>query len=481
MEARGGNSYFTDGAVRFAYRGIDDVRVLLPDLAPLLAAEIAIGSYTEENYLRDLVDVSRGQTDLPLAETVVRQSFPTMRWLCEQGLQFQLLIGQQAFRVGGRYRFWGGLILGAEGKGVEWITCLFERIQAVGIDVWYGARAEQLLTDGESRVAGVRVRRGAGDYVAVRCGAVVLASGGFEANPEWRARYLGPDWDLARVRGTEFNTGDGIRMALELGAQPYGNWSGCHAVASDLAAPPHGGDRSTSDIFKRHSYPLGILVNEGGERFVDEGADYRNYTYAKYGKEVLRQPNQVAHQIFDAKVAPLLRHEYRHECATRVEADTLEELAGYLGIDLEVFMRTVREFNRAVQDGPFDPAAKDGKRTIGIDPPKSNWALPIDTPPFLGFPVTCGITFTFGGIRIDSQTQVIDTEGVPIPGLFAAGELVGGLFYGNYPGGSGLMAGSVFGRIAGAEAARYAHAASSVRGPSAPAAGKSQSSDPSSM
>lgn len=282
----------------------------------------------------------------------------------------------------------------------------------------------------------------------------MLACGGFEANPEWRARYLGPDWELARVRGTRHNTGDGIRMALEIGAQPYGHWSSCHAVAWDLNAPEFG-DRKVLDLFQKHSYPLGIIVNLRGERFVDEGADFRNLTYAKYGREILRQPQRAAFQLFDQKVVPLLREEYRIREATRAEAATLEELARKLEIDPRGLVRTVEAFNRAVQPGEFNPAILDGKGTRGITPPKSNWALPLDTPPFVGYAVTCGITFTFGGLRITPSAEVLDLEDRPVPGLYAAGELVGGLFYHNYPGGAGLMAGAVFGRIAGQGAARH--------------------------
>jgi tricarballylate dehydrogenase len=268
-----------------------------------------------------------------------------------------------------------------------------------------------------------------------------------------RARYLGPDWELAKVRGTQFNTGDGIRISLDIGAMPYGHWSSCHAVAWDLNAPPCG-NRRIGDLYQKHSYPFGLIVNINGERFVDEGADFRNYTYAKYGREILKQPQRVAFQLFDARVQSLLRDEYRIAQVTKATANTIDELAVTLGVDREGLARTVEEFNTAVQPGSFDPTRLDGKRTEGIAPPKSNWALPLDTPPYTGYAVTCGITFTFGGLRINRDAQVLDSEGQPIPGLYAAGEIVGGLFYYNYAGGSGLMAGSVFGKIAGASAAR---------------------------
>jgi tricarballylate dehydrogenase len=307
------------------------------------------------------------------------------------------------------------------------------------------------MTNEAGAVTGVVVR-GPGGLETLPARAVVLASGGFEANVEMRTRYLGPNWDMARVRGTPYNTGDGIRMALDVGAQPWGHWSGCHSVQWDLNAPWHG-DRKVGDNFQKHSYPVGIIVNIRGERFVDEGADFRNYTYVKYGREVIQQPRRAAFQIFDQKVLPLLREEYRIREVTKAEASTFEELAHKLEIDVDGFVRTVRAYNAAVQPGTFNPAVKDGKGTKGITPPKSNWAQPLDTPPYVGYAVTTGITFTFGGLRITPSGQVIDSEQRPIPGLYACGELIGGLFYNNYPGGAGLMAGAVLGRLAGRSAA----------------------------
>jgi tricarballylate dehydrogenase len=322
--------------------------------------------------------------------------------------------------------------------------------------VRYEAGARRLLVDDRGAITGVVVR-GPGGIQEVRARAVVLACGGFEANPEWRTRYLGADWELARVRGTRHNVGDGIRMALDIGAQPYGHWSGCHAVAWDVNAPEFG-DRKVLDLFQKHSYPLGLIVNIRGERFVDEGADFRNYTYAKYGREILRQPRRTAWQLFDQKTVPLLREEYRIREVTRVEAGTIEELAARCEIDAIGLSGTVREFNQAVQEGAFNPAVLDGKGTRGVTPPKSNWAQRLDAPPYVAYGVTCGITFTFGGLRVDGRAAVLDTEDHVIPGLFAAGELVGGIFYHNYPGGSGLMAGATFGKLAGEHAARHAQA-----------------------
>ncbi|HXN55143.1 MAG TPA: FAD-binding protein, partial [Myxococcales bacterium] len=230
-------------------------------------------------------------------------------------------------------------------------------------------------------------------------------------------------------------------------------WSGCHAVFWDAGAPPTG-DWELTNQHSKLGYPLGLIVNREGRRFVDEGADFRNYTYAKYGAEILRQPGAIAYQLYDQKVLPLLRKdEYEIAGATRVEAASMRALAEKLGIG-PALERTVEAYNAAVQPGAFNPADMDGKCTVGIEPPKSNWAQKLDQPPFVAYPVTVGITFTFGGLRIDTAARVLDGSNRPIPGLHAAGELVGGLFFHNYPGGSGLMAGAVFGRRAGETAAR---------------------------
>jgi tricarballylate dehydrogenase len=449
---RGGNTAFTAGAMRFAYDGLDDLRKVMPDLSADEIARTDFGTYPEAKFFDDMARVTEFRADPDLVELLVTRSLDTMVWLRSKGIRFQPMYGRQAFKVDGRFKFWGGLTVEAWGGGPGLIAQESQAAEARGIRILYEARAQSLIADDDG-VHGV-VARVAGRTTEIAARAVVLAAGGFEANAEWRTRYLGPGWDLAKVRGTRFNTGDGIRMALDVGAMPWGNWSGCHAVGWERNAPPHG-DLEVGDGFQKHSYPFGIMVNADGLRFVDEGADFRNYTYAKYGQVILRQPQQFAWQVFDAKVVHLLRDEYRIRQVTKVRADTLEDLAAKLdGVDPEQFLATMRDYNKAVrQDVPFNPTVKDGRSTAGLAVPKSNWANTIDQPPFEAYAVTCGITFTFGGLRIDTNAQVVDTDGRPIGGLFAAGELVGGLFYFNYPGGTGLMSGAVFGRIAGGSAA----------------------------
>ncbi len=445
---RGGNSRFTAGAMRTVYDGVDDLKRLMPDLGPEELARTDFGSYPRERFYDDMGRITRYRADPELAAALIDDSFATLDWMRGHGVRFLPLYGRQSFEVAGRVRFWGGLTVEAVGGGPGLVDNLTAAAERGGVTLRYGARVDGLDTRA-GRVVGVRL----GDE-RLAADAVVLACGGFEANAAWRARYLGPGWALARVRGTRFNTGDGIRMALAAGAASRGHWSGCHAVGWDLNAPEFG-DLSVGDGFQKHSYPFGIMVNADGARFVDEGADFRNYTYARYGGEILRQPGQLAWQIFDGRVAHLLRDEYRIRQVTRATADTLEALAPQLeGVDPTRFLRTVAEFNAAVDTGtPFDPTVKDGRATRGLALEKSNWANPLDTPPFQAFGVTCGITFTFGGLHVDASARVIAEDGNPIPGLFGAGELVGGLFYFNYPGGSGLTAGAVFGRRAGAHAA----------------------------
>ena len=449
---RGGNGFFTAGGFRFGFNSFEEICEIVGDLSDEEKASMTIDPYTNDDFYDDLMRVTEDLADPDLALLLVRESQPTVRWMRGRGIRWIPMFGRQAYKVDGKFKFWGGLVLEAVGGGPGLIDMEYESAQKAGVQVRFETKATRLITDDRGAITGIAVRTPAGAET-IETGAVVLACGGFEANVEMRTRYLGPNWDMARVRGTPYNTGDGIRMALDIGAQPWGHWSGCHSVQWDFNAPWHG-DRKVGDNFQKHSYPVGLIVNIKGERFVDEGMDFRNYTYVRFGKEVIHQPRRAAFQIFDQKVLHLLREEYRIREVTKAEANTFEELAQKLEIDVEGFVRTMKAYNAAVQPGPFNPAIKDGKTTKGITPPKSNWAQPLDTPPYVGYAVTTGITFTFGGLRITPAGQVLDLEQREITGLFAAGELVGGIFYNNYPGGSGLMAGAVFGRIAGRSAAQ---------------------------
>src|SRR5215469_10653654 len=352
--AHGGNSCFTGGAFRVVYHGFDDLARLIPDISDHELANVDVGTYTEEQYFDDMGRMTEYRCDPDLTEILIRQSFEAGVWMRDKGVRFQLGLGRQAFQVDGKFKFWGGLACHIWGGGKELMKALHTRAARDGITVAYETPAIALLSD-DSGVAGVRARQN-GRLRDFNAKAVVLACGGFEANPEMRARYLGPNWDLAKVRGTRFNTGHGLKMALDLGAAVHGHWSGAHSVAWDLNAPPYG-DLDVGDRFQKHNYPFGIVVNARGERFLDEGADFHSYTYAKYGGEILKQPGMFAWQIFDQKAVHLLRDEYRIPRTTKEKADTFEDLAGKLeGVDAHRFLETVQAFNAAQRpEVPFNP------------------------------------------------------------------------------------------------------------------------------
>jgi tricarballylate dehydrogenase len=454
ISERGGNSIYTDGKMRVVYDGLDDILALSPDLSPDEIARSDFGRYTEEEFFDDMARITQNRTDPDLCEILVKQSRETLRWMKANGVRFHPNYGRQAYRVDGKFRFWGGAPIVVSGGGQGLVDALFKSAEKKGIEIVYNAWARELIHS-DRGVSGV-VAKIDGETRTIRAGAVILACGGFEANTEWRSRYLGSGWDLAKVRGTKYNTGDGLAMALRIGAQPYGHWSGCHATGWERYASDFG-DLIQTPNFQRHSYTFGIMVNADGRRFLDEGADFRSYTYAKYGHLVLEQPGQYAWQIYDSKVSHLLLDEYRTRQVTKVTANTLEELADKMeDVNKAQLLKTVCDFNAAVRtDVPFNPNIKDGRCAPGLDVPRSNWANRIDTPPFEAYAITCGITFTFGGVRINTEGQVLDTNHEVIPGLFAAGEMVGGIFYFNYPGASGLTSGAVFGRLAGSRAAHY--------------------------
>jgi tricarballylate dehydrogenase len=462
LEDRGGNSTFTAGGFRFCHDGIEDLRTdILDDMTPGEYESIGnLPPLSEEKFMDILMDVTEHQADEDLANILISRSRETMRWLRSHKLRFIPMFGRQSFKIDGKHHFYGGVNIEAVGGGWGLVDMLVTAAERMGITIRYETGLRDLLQAESGEVTGVRAF-GPDGYENLHARAVVLACGGFESNPEMRVRYLGPGWELCRVRGTQHNTGDGINAALRIGARPHGGWSSCHAVQWDISAPPYG-DRVVLDNFQKHSYIIGIVVNMEGKRFIDEGADFRNHTYAKYGKEVMKQPGRAAVQIFDAKTHDNVRDEYRIREVTKASSDTIEGLAEQLDIDVEGLKAEIAAYNAACPPDAFgtsyNPSGLDGVGTKGLAVPKSNWALPIDTPPYHGYVVTCGITFTFGGLMIDTDARVLDLAQRPILSLYAAGELVGGLFYQNYPGGTGLLNGSVFGRLAGKNAGQLAKA-----------------------
>ena len=471
----GGNTTFTAGAYRTVFAGLGDVLPLVDNVTPDLASRIDMQAYTEADFMDDLKRVTNGRTHPDLAQELVRESNETTKWLAKNGVQFQLSFNRQAYELDGRFKFWGGMVLSVRdgGKG------LTQQHQAnaarKGVEVKYESPVTGLLRDAYRAITGVTLLHKDGSMRSLTArGGVILCSGGFEANPSMRSQYLGPGWDQAYVRGTPYNTGDLLKTAMAMGARTSGNWSGCHSTCWDANAPWEAGDQVLTNQFTKSGYPLGLMLNAEGRRFVDEGVDMRNYTYAKFGREILKQPGSAAFQVWDADGTSWLRkEEYASDVVERVSAESVEELAAKLNAkglqQPAAFVDAITEYNAAVAayreefpDASFDPSRKDGLSTrstkTGLQLDKTNWALPIVKPPFLAVKVTCGITFTFGGLNINPETSAVISEYThkPIPGLFCAGEMVGGLFYENYPGGSGLTSGAVFGRKAGKAAATRA-------------------------
>ncbi len=452
---RGGNSRFSGGIFRCAHAGLDELLPLVTEEARRWAHHVDVGAYPTQRYSDDLRRAGRGRADLALSRRLVHESMDTVRWMADRGVRWELSVGKlidpDRFDGDTRYVLPPGGALRSVGEGIGLMADLFSTVERLGIEVWYDAPVVDLVMDGAS-CRGVVVRRPDGDVAL--SGVVVLAAGGFEANPEMRQRWLGPGWDLVKVRGTRFNMGAALSAAMAAGAQPVGHWGGCHAVPVDADAPDVG-DLRVTDTMSRYSYPYGLLLNADAQRFVDEGEDEVWLTYAKTGAAIRDQPGAWAFQLFDAKTRHLL--EPRYSTGTPVTAGTLAELADLLGVDADALKATVHEFNAACPDAEVDPFRTDGVRAApGGQPAKSHWSQPLDTAPYVAYPVTCGITFTYGGLCVDDSGRVQDITGRPMAGLHATGEITGGFFFHNYPAGSGLMRGAVFGRLAGTGAATEA-------------------------
>lgn len=444
---RGGNAR-RGSSFRASYGDMARLQPLISSFGQLDPAAVCIPPYSDDDYYHDLMAVTQGEADPELARTLVEESFGTLQWLKTLGVEFELN-PKQTVRVGDSWYYppGGPIQVKGGGESESLSAALFAQVEAKGVHVIYEARVRELLSSDNGGVIGVELDD-AGGPRTVLSKAVVLASGGFEADAEMRKLYLGPEWERAKVRGTPYNTGDGIRLAFKVGADKAGDWKGAHAGMIDSRAP----DVLSNNRAVRRSFPHGVIVNTDGKRFFDEGEDFEPLLYAKLGRAVLQQPGGIAFQIFDQKVRDLLSPYYKE--ATRVVASSLKDLAVQLQIAPEALEQTIEEFNRSIADVPFNPGIKDGKCTRGITPPKSNWAQALDSPPFMAFPGVCGITFTFGGVRINPKAEVLNTSGNSIPGLYAAGEVTGGLLYHHYPLGASFMNAAVFGRIAGEHAAK---------------------------
>ncbi|KAH8586185.1 FAD binding domain-containing protein [Bisporella sp. PMI_857] len=477
----GGNTFFTAGAMRTVHLGLKDLLPLVNNVDAATATLVDLDPYSREDFLSDMARITHGRYDPELGRTLVEESNDAVKWLAKNGVRFQLSFNRQAYKVDGRFKFWGGLCLKTEGGGRGLIQDHHNAARRHGVTVLYQTAAEKINLDSGTGAFTSLLADRKGSKIKIDAKALILTAGGFESNPRMRAQYLGPGWDLAYVRGTPYNTGECLEMAVrDISAKQAGQWSGCHSVAWDANSPPNSGDREISNEFTKSGYPLGVTINNQGNRFFDEGGDIRNYTYAKFGRAILAQPQSVAFQVWDSRGIPWLREEeYRDEIVEKIRANSIEELAqkcAAKGLESPArFVETVKNYNQAVYNHrkekgslKWDPAIKDGLSTqssqTSLEVPKSNWALPIDQGPYMAIKVGCGVTFTFGGLAIDNKTSgvISNITGNVVPGVFCAGEMVGGLFYENYPGGSGLTSGVVFGRKAGIMAAAMVKNDSSI-------------------
>ena len=447
---RGGNTAISSGMMRHSHGGKADIIKLVDETPQCGWDGISIPPYFAGRFYDDIMSSSKGRADPVLARVLSEKSYETVRWMKEElGTKF-VLNDALATVINGVLKFEGPEALKIKGGGIHMSNGLFEKCEVRhNVSIMYGCAVQGLLVE-SGKVNGVSISRN-GRKEKIRAGSVILGSGGFESSKELRERFLGSRWGMAKVRGTSNNTGETMLAAIDAGAMMYGDMAGCHATQIDARAPNYG-NSGLGDSTQRYSWPYCILVNKDGMRFADEGKDFINVSYAKLARDILMQRDAVAYQLFDGKTSGLLRDEYGSVTGITVQA--LDEFNGKIDVDTCQLMKTVKSFNKgAGRLGKFNSEIRDGCRTEGVEPPKSNWAQAIDTSPFTAYPVSCGITYTYGGLRIDDKAHVLRKDGTWVEGLYATGEITGGFFYGDaYPRGTGLMRGAVFGRIAGAEA-----------------------------
>jgi len=445
----GGNARYSGTGFRFVHAGAQEIRQFVPDVDEALFATMTIPSYSAGDFTADLERMTQGRMNRELAQVLVGQSNAALHWMRQVGIRWEPL--KEHAKVGDKRYFERGLAIHVAGGGIGQLTQWRQIAQRLGIEIRFDSPVCAVHGD-LRRVEGVGVSGPHGRY-DLTAKAVIACAGGFQANPEMRARYLAGNTDLMKVRGSRHDTGEVLRLLLDLGARGAGHWQSGHmspvdANAPDFETPQHADGRGNTQ--SRYDYPFGISVNALGLRFFDEGEAQHSFTYAKTGRAVLAQPGAIAYQIYDENGLKCLR--YPHHQATFVEASSIAELAARIGVEAAVLTDTVAEFNAAVRDDrPFDPTRPDGKATSGLALPKSNWACRIAAAPFRAYPVTGGITFTFGGVAVDCRAQVINTLDQPIKGLFASGDIVG-LFFHNYPSFTGQTRNAVFGRLAGQSA-----------------------------
>lgn len=399
------------------------------------------GIYAQEEYWSDLLQVTAGRTDEALARTVIRGSENGFEFLQRQGVRFQSALSGTLGLERSNAFFLGG------GKAL--LNALYARAERLGIAVSYECEARDIVIE-QGRVTAVALREG-GRERRITPQAIVAACGGFQANLAWLEQAWGAAARNFVIRGTPYAQGQVLRCLLDQGIAASGDITQCHAVAVDGRSPRFDGGIVT----RIDAVPFSIVVNCDARRFYDEGEDTWPKRYAIWGRLVAQQPGQIAFAVLDSRARSL----FIPPLYPAIEAGTLAELAQRLEIDSARLQQTVSEYNGACQEGRFDPTSLDGCATRGLDPPKSHWARPIVEAPFLAYPLRPGITFTYLGVKVDESARVCHVHAGPIPNLFAAGEIMAGSVIGQgYLAGFGMAIGTVFGRIAGVEAARHARA-----------------------
>ena len=433
-EKRGGHTRHAGGIFRFP----------MPDPERTKAdfdLDAAPEEYTEQDFMDDLMQVSNGNADPDLCEVLVENAYEAVQWITDHGVSWHVVDTSDEPGFGSVV---GGIQADGEGKGV--VESLSPTAEEMGVDIRYRTECRGLVTDETNAVVGVEAVDPDGK-VTFSADGVVICAGSYVSSPEKRTRYFGRDGDRYVVRGSRYNTGEALDAALDAGAMSHGQWGGAHQVMNDATAA-----RVEEGRARINGYQFGVILNTEGERFVDEGEDFLLKTYAKFGQAVYDQPDQKAFVFFDSRVDHLVVSQIDTE---PIEGETFEELVGKLDVDdPEAAVETLERYNEAATESEeFDPHSLDGVESEGITPQKTNWARPLSEPPFKCFPVTCGITFAFGGLKIDTGSRVQSTRDEPMAGLWAVGNSSAGFFHGNYPGGSALTRGATFGRRAGRAAA----------------------------
>jgi len=399
--------------------------------------EFLTGPYPEAEFWEDLIRVTEGQTNQELARFTIRESNNVGEWMKAHGCRFQPAMRGTLHLARTNAFFLGG------GKAL--VNAYYRTAQELGVDIRYNAEARDLKIRDNRFVSAAVVENGLETEISTK--AVVLASGGLQANLDWLKEQWGDAADNFIVRGTPYDKGRMLQVLLKKGAKSIGDPRQCHAVAIDARAPKFDGGIVT----RLDCVSFGIVVNKHAQRFYDEGEDFWPKRYAIWGRLVADQPDQIAYSIIDAKSIDLFMPSVfpPYECAS------IAELATRLELDPKALEDTVDAFNRSIKPGSFDPAELDDCRTEGLDPPKSHWARPLDTPPYYGYPLRPGITFTYLGVAVNERAQVVMEGGTPAENIFAAGEIMAGNILGKgYMAGFGMTIGTVFGKIAGKEAAR---------------------------